>query len=140
MTHSRIGIIGANDMCRARATRFAAARHDVTVAATHQARTTEAATAAGHAARGVPATDIAVADVVIRAVPYRAVAAALAEAGDARAKIVVAARVNSACFDAVDSLPLASAWLLEPLGLLDIYLGDTAGRGMTISPAVVAAS
>ncbi len=207
MAHSKIGIIGAGNMGRAFATRFAAAGHDVTITATNAAHATDAATAAGHATRAVQASEIAAADIVILAVPYGAAAAALGESGDLAGKIViditnpltadmsglsvgfttsageeiqklaphakvvkafntvfaqvlggahraqvflagddtdakaaVAGLVESAGFDTVDAGPLANARLLEPLGLLNIYLGYVAGRGTAISPAVVTAS
>jgi 8-hydroxy-5-deazaflavin:NADPH oxidoreductase len=207
MAHAKIGIIGAGNMGRAFATRFAAAGHDVTITATNAAHAAEAAAAAGHAARAVPAADVGAADIVILAVPYGAAAAALGESGglagkivvditnpltadmaalsvgftssageeiqklaphakvvkgfntvfaqllgsasraqvflagdDADAKATVAGVAESAGFDTVDAGPLANARLLEPLGLLNIYLGYVAGRGTAISPAVVAAS
>ncbi len=206
MAHSKIGIIGAGNMGRAFATRFASAGHDVTITATTAAHATEAATAAGHAARAVTAAEIAAADVVILAVPYGVAAAALAGTGDLRGKIViditnpltadmsgltvghntsageevqklvpqatvvkafntvfapvlgstsraqvflagddavakstVTTLVENAGFDAVDAGPLANARLLEPLGLLNIYLGYMAGRGTSIAPAFVVA-
>jgi predicted dinucleotide-binding enzyme len=53
---------------------------------------------------------------------------------DAAAKDTVKALVESAGFDAVDAGPLANARLLEPLGMLNIFLGYMAGRGTSIAP------
>ncbi|HWE42445.1 MAG TPA: NAD(P)-binding domain-containing protein [Gemmatimonadaceae bacterium] len=57
---------------------------------------------------------------------------------DAKAKDAVKAIVESAGFEAVDAGPLANARHLEPLGMLNIYLGYVAGRGTAIAPAFVA--
>lgn len=54
---------------------------------------------------------------------------------DAGAKEAVKALAESAGFDAVDAGPLANARLLEPLGMLNIYLGYMAGRGTSVAPA-----
>jgi len=54
---------------------------------------------------------------------------------DAGAKEAVRALIDSAGFEAVDAGPLATARQLEPLGLLNIYLGYVAGRGTGIAPA-----
>ena len=54
---------------------------------------------------------------------------------DAGAKDAVRALIESAGFEAVDVGPLASARQLEPLGLLNIYLGYVAGRGTGVAPA-----
>jgi 8-hydroxy-5-deazaflavin:NADPH oxidoreductase len=40
-------------------------------------------------------------------------------------------------FEAVDAGPLANARSLEPMGLLNIYLGHVAGRGTGFAPAWV---
>jgi 8-hydroxy-5-deazaflavin:NADPH oxidoreductase len=45
--------------------------------------------------------------------------------------------IESAGFDAVDAGPLATARSLEPMGLLNIYLGYVAGRGTGFAPAWV---
>lgn len=207
MAHPKIGIIGAGNMGRAFATRFAAAGYDVTIAATDATHAAQAAATAGPTARAVSPAEIGAADVVILAVPYGAASAALAEAGDLRGKIIVditnpltadmsslsvgfttsageeiqklvptakvvkafntvfaqvvgsasraqvflagddvnakaavTALVDTAGLDAVDAGPLANARLLEPLGLLNIYLGYVAGRGTSIAPAFTAVS
>lgn len=57
---------------------------------------------------------------------------------DARAKDAVRALIAGAGFEAVDAGPLANARQLEPLGLLNIYLGYVAGRGTGVAPAWVA--
>jgi predicted dinucleotide-binding enzyme len=54
---------------------------------------------------------------------------------DAEAKDRVRALIESAGFAAVDAGPLASARYLEPMGMLNIYFGYMAGRGMNIAPA-----
>ena len=54
---------------------------------------------------------------------------------DAGAKEAVRALIESAGFEAVDAGPLANARQLEPLGLLNIYLGYAAGRGTGVAPA-----
>jgi predicted dinucleotide-binding enzyme len=54
---------------------------------------------------------------------------------DAGAKAAVRAVIESAGLEAVDSGPLANARLLEPLGMLNIYLGYAAGRGTGVAPA-----
>ena len=59
---------------------------------------------------------------------------------DAGAKDAVRTLIESAGFEAVDAGPLANARQLEPLGLLNIYLGYVAGRGTGIAPAWVAAA
>lgn len=59
---------------------------------------------------------------------------------DAGAKGAVRALIESAGFEAVDAGPLANARTLEPLGLLNIYLGYVAGRGTGNAPAWVAAA
>ncbi len=56
---------------------------------------------------------------------------------DAAAKDAVRAVIESLGFEAVDAGPLANARQLEPLGLLNIYLGYAAGRGTGIAPAFV---
>ena len=56
---------------------------------------------------------------------------------DAGAKAAVRALIESVGFEAVDSGPLANARLLEPLGMLNIYIGYNAGRGTNIAPAWV---
>ena len=56
---------------------------------------------------------------------------------DAGAKAAVRALIESAGFEAVDSGPLANARLLEPLGMLNIYIGYSGGRGTGIAPAWV---
>jgi predicted dinucleotide-binding enzyme len=57
---------------------------------------------------------------------------------DAGAKTAVRALIESLGFEAVDAGPLASGRLLEPLGMLNIYLGYAGGRGTGIAPAWVA--
>lgn len=56
----------------------------------------------------------------------------------AGAKDAVRALIESAGLDAIDAGPLANARTLEPLGLLNIYLGYVGGRGTSIAPAFVA--
>ncbi|MFL5616816.1 MAG: NADPH-dependent F420 reductase [Gemmatimonadaceae bacterium] len=56
---------------------------------------------------------------------------------DAKAKEDVRKLIESAGFEAVDAGPLANARQLEPLGLLNIFLGYVAGRGTGIAPAFV---
>ncbi len=56
---------------------------------------------------------------------------------DASAKDAVKALVESAGLEGIDAGPLANARLLEPLGMLNIYLGYVAGRGTGIAPAFV---
>jgi predicted dinucleotide-binding enzyme len=57
---------------------------------------------------------------------------------DAGAKDAVRALIESAGLEAVDAGPLANARTLEPLGLLNIYLGYVGGRGTSMAPAFVA--
>ena len=57
---------------------------------------------------------------------------------DAGAKDAVRALIEGAGFEPVDAGPLANARQLEPLGLLNIYLGYVAGRGTGVAPAWVA--
>lgn len=57
---------------------------------------------------------------------------------DQGAKDKVKALAESAGFDAVDAGPLGNARHLEPLGMLNIYLGYVAGRGTGNAPAFVA--
>ena len=45
--------------------------------------------------------------------------------------------IESMGFEAVDAGPLGSARVLEPLGMLNIYLGYAGGRGTGIAPAWV---
>ncbi len=59
---------------------------------------------------------------------------------DSTAKENVRDLIESAGFEGVDAGPLANARQLEPLGMLNIYLGYVAGRGTGISPAWVSAS
>lgn len=59
---------------------------------------------------------------------------------DAGAKDAVRALIESAGLEAVDAGPLSNARTLEPLGLLNIYLGYVGGRGTGIAPAFVAAA
>ena len=56
---------------------------------------------------------------------------------DPGAKNAVKSVAESAGFEPVDAGPLANARLLEPVGMLNIYLGYVAGRGTGIAPAVV---
>ena len=56
---------------------------------------------------------------------------------DVGAKGRVQGLIESAGFEAVDAGPLANARYLEPAGMLNIYLGYMAGRGMGIAPAWV---
>ena len=58
---------------------------------------------------------------------------------DDAAKQTVRSLIESADFEAVDAGPLANARYLEPLGMLNIYLGYVAGRGTGAAPAWVAA-
>lgn len=58
---------------------------------------------------------------------------------DDSAKQAVRGLIESAGFEAVDAGPLSNARYLEPLGMLNIYLGFMAGRGTGIAPAWVAA-
>lgn len=59
---------------------------------------------------------------------------------DEAAKQAVRALIESAGFEAVDAGPLANARYLEPLGMLNIYLGYVAGRGTGVAPAWVSAA
>ena len=56
---------------------------------------------------------------------------------DAAAKEIVRGVIETLGFEPVDVGPLANARQLEPLGLLNIYLGYAAGRGTGIAPAFV---
>ncbi|HEX8212770.1 MAG TPA: NAD(P)-binding domain-containing protein [Longimicrobium sp.] len=58
---------------------------------------------------------------------------------DETAKQAVRGAIESAGFEAVDAGPLSNARYLEPLGMLNIYLGFMAGRGTGIAPAWVTA-
>jgi predicted dinucleotide-binding enzyme len=53
---------------------------------------------------------------------------------DAGAKDTVRRLVESTGFEPVDAGPLANARYLEPLGMLNIWLGYTGGRGTSIAP------
>jgi predicted dinucleotide-binding enzyme len=53
---------------------------------------------------------------------------------DAGAKDTVRRLVESIGFEPVDSGPLANARYLEPLGMLNIWLGYVGGRGTNIAP------
>ncbi len=53
---------------------------------------------------------------------------------DAAAKDTVRRVIESASFEAVDAGPLANARYLEPLGMLNIWLGYVGGRGTGIAP------
>jgi len=53
---------------------------------------------------------------------------------DAGAKNAVKALIESAGFEAVDAGPLSNARHLEPLGMLNIYMGYVAGRGTGVAP------
>jgi hypothetical protein len=53
---------------------------------------------------------------------------------DEGAKGTVRTLIESAGFEAVDAGPLTNARYLEPLGMLNIYLGYVAGRGTAIAP------
>lgn len=59
---------------------------------------------------------------------------------DDAAKQAVRSVVESAGFEAVDAGPLANARYLEPLGMLNIYLGYVAGRGTGVAPVWVSAA
>ena len=74
---------------------------------------------------------------VLGAAPDRTQAQVLYAGDDAGAKAAVRALIESAGFEAVDAGPLANARLLEPLGMLNIYLGYAAGRGTGIAPVWV---
>jgi predicted dinucleotide-binding enzyme len=56
---------------------------------------------------------------------------------DAVAKDKVRGLIESAGFEAVDAGPLANARHLEPLGMLNIFLGYVAGRGTAVAPTWV---
>jgi predicted dinucleotide-binding enzyme len=53
---------------------------------------------------------------------------------DAGAKDAVHRLIDSIGFEPVDGGPLANARYLEPLGMLNIWLGYTGGRGTNIAP------
>jgi hypothetical protein len=53
---------------------------------------------------------------------------------DAGAKDTVRRLAESAGFDPVDAGPLANARYLEPLGMLNIWLGYQGGRGTNVAP------
>ena len=59
---------------------------------------------------------------------------------DEGAKLTVRELVESAGFEPVDAGPLANARYLEPLGMLNIYLGYVAGRGTGSAPTWVSAT
>jgi 8-hydroxy-5-deazaflavin:NADPH oxidoreductase len=59
---------------------------------------------------------------------------------DDAAKKTVRTLIESARFEAIDAGPLSNARYLEPLGMLNIYLGYVAGRGTESAPAWVSAS
>ena len=59
---------------------------------------------------------------------------------DEAAKEAVRSLIESADFEAVDAGPLANARYLEPLGMLNIYLGYVAGHGTGVAPAWVPAA
>ena len=61
-----------------------------------------------------------------------------AHAEDAAAKAGVRGMIEGMGFEAVDAGPLGNARLLEPLGMLNIYLGYAGGRGTSIAPVWVA--
>jgi 8-hydroxy-5-deazaflavin:NADPH oxidoreductase len=54
---------------------------------------------------------------------------------DDTAKRTVRSLIESAGFDPMDAGPLANARYLEPLGMLNIYLGYRAGLGTAVAPA-----
>jgi 8-hydroxy-5-deazaflavin:NADPH oxidoreductase len=56
---------------------------------------------------------------------------------DDAAKGAVREVIESAGFEPVDAGPLANARYLEPLGMLNIYLGYMAGRGTSMAPGWV---
>ena len=53
---------------------------------------------------------------------------------DDSAKQAVRALIESAGFEAVDAGPLSNARYLEPLGMLNIFLGYMAGQGTGVAP------
>ena len=53
---------------------------------------------------------------------------------DAGVKDTVRRLIESIGFEPVDSGPLANARYLEPLGMLNIWLGYVGGRGTNIAP------
>lgn len=55
---------------------------------------------------------------------------------DENAKRAVRSLIDSMRFEPIDAGPLRNARLLEPLGMLNIYLGYTAKMGTDIAPAV----
>jgi 8-hydroxy-5-deazaflavin:NADPH oxidoreductase len=59
---------------------------------------------------------------------------------DDAAKKTVRALIESAAFEAIDAGPLSNARYLEPMGMLNIYLGYVAGRGTGSAPAWVPAT
>jgi len=56
---------------------------------------------------------------------------------DAEAKRTVRAIIDGAGFAPVDAGPLRNARNLEPLGMLNIYLGHAAGMGTDVAPAEI---
>lgn len=71
---------------------------------------------------------------VLGAAPAGTPAQVLYAGEDPGAKAAVRDLIESLGFEAVDAGPLANARLLEPLAMLNIYLGYAGGRGTGIAP------
>lgn len=151
MARIKIGIIGAGNMGSAFAKRLAAAGDltgktviDITNPLTpdmsglsigHTTSAAEEIQKAVPQARVVKAFNTVFAQVLGNDARAGAPKAQVLYAGDdADAKEAVRALIESAGFEAVDAGPLANARTLEPLGLLNIYLGYVAGRGTGVAP------
>jgi 8-hydroxy-5-deazaflavin:NADPH oxidoreductase len=74
---------------------------------------------------------------VLGASPAGTRAQVLYAGDDGDAKAVLRGLIESMGLEAVDAGPLANARLLEPLGMLNIYMGYAGGRGTGVAPAWV---